>query len=69
MYKPNGTVEEKDLNLQMYSFFVVKFCEDFQEYKQFSTRMSLENAHNFCVHQRELYPDGDYKVHGELENF
>ncbi len=69
MYNPKGTSDERDLNLQMFSFFVVKFCEDWQEYRQISNRMSLENAHALCLRKRELNTSGDYKVHGEVENF
>lgn len=69
MYNPKGTPEERDLNLQMHSFFVVKFNSNTGEYEQFSIRMSLENAHNVCVDLRKNDRISDYKVFGELENF
>ncbi len=69
MYNPKGNEQEKDLNLQMHSFFVVKFDYEVGGYQQYSTRMSLENAHNFCLSRRESDPEGNYKVHGELDNF
>lgn len=69
MYKSEGTSEERDLNLQILSFFVVEFSKDLDCYVQISTRMSLENANNLCVRIRKGNPLGDFKVHGELENF
>ena len=67
MYNPNGNDYEKDLNLQMMSFFVVKFDYGIDSYVQYSIRMSLENAIKLCNSRRELDPEGDYKVHAELE--
>ncbi len=69
MYNPKGNEQEKDLNLQMFCFFVVKFDYEVGGYQQYSVRMSLENAHNMCLSRREADPEGDYKVHGELDNF
>ena len=69
MYNPNGTVEERDLNLQMCCFFIVEFNKELDSYQQCSARMSLENAHKYCVTLRKSCPTADIKVHGELENF
>ena len=67
MYNENGVSEEKDLNLQMMSFMVMKFNYDVDCYNQCSIRMSLKNAMRFCTKKRSDDPTGDYKVHGELE--
>lgn len=67
MYDINGNLKQKDLNLQMMSFIVVKFDYDVDSYIQYSNRMSLENAVKFCKSRRNDDPEGDYKVHGELE--
>ena len=67
MYNANGNDYEKDLNLQMMSFFVVKFDDEVDSYVQYSIRMSLENATQLCNSRREDDPEGDYKVHAELD--
>lgn len=57
----------KDLNLQMNSFFVAVFSEKEDSYVQHSIRMSLENAVKLCDECRNTYPKRDFKVHGELD--
>ena len=67
MYNANGNDYEKDLNLQMMSFFVVKFDYEVDSYVQYSIRMSLENATQLCNSFRADDSEGDYKVHAELD--
>jgi hypothetical protein len=67
MYNENGVPEEKDLNLQIMSFMVVKFNYEADCYNQYSIRMSLKNAMRLCAKKRSDDPTGDYKVHGELD--
>lgn len=59
-------MNEKSLEDSM-SFFVVKWNEHFEMYEQYSIRMSLENATQFCESRRTNDPEGDYKVHAELD--
>lgn len=56
-----------ELNLQTMCFFVVKFDCTIDSYVQYSYRMSLGCATQFCTSCRESDPEGDYKVHAELE--
>ena len=66
MYSQDNA-DTKDLNSQMMSFFVAKWCQKEDSYIQYSVRMSLENAVKYCKSRREDDPKGDYKVHGELD--
>ena len=59
-------MNEKSLEDSM-SFFVVKFDYEADSYVQYSTRMSLEHAARFCESRRTDDPEGDYKVHAELD--
>lgn len=67
MFNQEGNEYEKDLNLQIMCFFVVKFEYSSDSYVQCSTRMSLNNATKLCNNCRDNDPEGDYKVHAELE--
>ena len=45
----------------------MKFDYDADSYVQYGNRMSVENAVKFCKSCRNDDPEGDYKVHGELD--
>lgn len=58
----------KFLSVDEMSFFVARFDDDFDEYRQYSIRMNFENAKRLCDNCRKNDPTGIYKVFADTEH-